>query len=220
MAFPVPFQLLIVLIGLLLTCGPSLALDRVACQAATPDPLTGCPSGTLLVGPDSSGASFSSVQSAILSIPNDTTPYTILILPGTYTEQLNVTRRGPLTLLGQTDVPTNQSSNSVAIAWAAVAGTGDNAYTSTLTVAPTLNASLTGAGPDGNPVPPGTPFGFRDGGKTNRYSGDLSPMSANSSNLLGSMPSRKQYASFLRFTRQNLSMVITVSRALQLVRMV
>lgn len=162
MAFPVPFQLLIVLIGLLLTCGPSLALDRVACQAATPDPLIGCPSGTLLVGPASSGASFSSVQSAILSIPNDTTPYTILILPGTYTEQLNVTRRGPLTLLGQTDVPTNQSSNSVTIAWAAVAGTGDNAYTSTLTVAPTLNASLTGAGPDGNPVPPGTPFGCTD----------------------------------------------------------
>lgn len=48
------------------------------------------------------------------------------------------------------------------IAWAAVAGTGDNAYTSTLTVAPNLNASLTGAGPTGFVVPDGTPFGCVD----------------------------------------------------------
>jgi hypothetical protein len=50
----------------------------------------------------------------------------------------------------------------VNIIWAAVAGTGDNAYTSTLTVAPNLNASLTGSGPTGFAVPPGTPFGCVD----------------------------------------------------------
>ena len=38
-------------------------------------------------------------------------------------------------------------------------GNYDNAYTSTLTIAPTFNSSLTGSGPTGNTVPPGTPFG-------------------------------------------------------------
>jgi hypothetical protein len=50
----------------------------------------------------------------------------------------------------------------VTISWAAVAGTGDNAYTSTLTVAPNLNASLTGAGTTGFAVPDNTPFGCTD----------------------------------------------------------
>jgi hypothetical protein len=49
----------------------------------------------------------------------------------------------------------------VNVTWAAVAGTGDNAYTSVLTVAPNLNASLTGSGPTGFPVPDNT-FGCTD----------------------------------------------------------
>lgn len=120
----------------------AVALDRIACQYPTPDPLAGCPAGTLLVGPPSTGAPFSTIQSAIISIPNDTTSYTVLILPGIYTEQVNITRPGPLTLLGQTDVPTNQSYNAVTVAWAAVAGPSDNARTSTLTVAPPRGSSM------------------------------------------------------------------------------
>jgi len=88
--------------------------------------------------------------------------YTILIASGNYTEQVNVTRRGPTYLLGQTSHPKNQSYNIVNIIWAAIAGTGDNAYSSTLTVAPNLNASLTGSGPTGFAVPPETPFGCVD----------------------------------------------------------
>jgi hypothetical protein len=38
----------------------------------------------------------------------------------------------------------------------------DNVYTSVLTIAPTLNASLTGSGPTGFPVPASTPFGSSD----------------------------------------------------------
>jgi len=75
---------------------------------------------------------------------------------------VNVTRRGPTYLLGQTFHPKNQSYNTVNIIWAAVAGTGDNAYTSTLTVAPNLNASLTGSGTTGFDVEPDTPFGSVD----------------------------------------------------------
>lgn len=86
------------------------------------------------------------------------------MLPGNYTEQVNVTRPGPLTLLGQTANPNENLKNVVNVIWhnatgTATTGTYDNLYTSTLTIAPTLNSSATGSGPDGNPVPPGTPFG-------------------------------------------------------------
>jgi hypothetical protein len=92
-----------------------------------------------------------------------TDTYIILIASGNYTEQVNVTRRGPTYLIGQTVHPKDQSYNTVNIIWAAIAVTGlDNAFTSTLTVAPNLDASLTGSGPTGFAVPPGTPFGCVD----------------------------------------------------------
>ncbi|WPH00664.1 carbohydrate esterase family 8 protein [Acrodontium crateriforme] len=134
-----------------------------ACQFPTQNPLDGCPSNTVLVGPEEY---FKTVQSAVLSIPHDNVTYTILILPGNYTEQVNVTRSGPLTLIGQSALPTNASANVVNILWSSATGNAensfDNAFTSTLTVAPTLNASLTGSGPTGNNVPMGTPFGNQD----------------------------------------------------------
>lgn len=151
---------LAVLVVLLHVSGQVYALKkRTEYQYPTENPLDGCPAGTILVGPSSQ---YKTIQSAILSLPNDTTPQHILILPGQYTEQLNVTRPGPLTLFGQTANPQNQSSNGVGVYWAAIAGTGDNAYTSVLTVAPNLNASLTGSGPTGFPVPADTPFGNTD----------------------------------------------------------
>jgi len=150
------------LLSLVLLCiGFTSAFNRAACQAPTRNPLNGCPKNTLLVGPTEK---FTSVQEAVLSLPNNTTPYTILILPGNYTEQVNVTRQGPLTLLGQTSRPNDATQNTVNIIWhnatgTATTGTYDNAYTSVLTIAPTFNASATGSGPDGTPVAAGTPFG-------------------------------------------------------------
>ncbi|MCJ1310215.1 hypothetical protein MMC25_003877 [Agyrium rufum] len=132
---------------------------RAVCQAPTENPLTGCPAGTLLVGPT---AKYKTIQSAVASLPNNTHPAVILILPGNYTEQVNVTRSAPLYLLGQTSHIKSQARNTVNVVWRAVAGTGDNAYTATLTVAPNLNADLTGSGPTGFSVPPGTPFGNTD----------------------------------------------------------
>ncbi|OOO05247.1 glycoside hydrolase family 43 [Aspergillus oryzae] len=72
---------------------------------------------------------------------------------------------GPLTLLGESNSPHNASTNSVHVRWAAATEQGiytDNVYTSVLIVAPTLNASLTGSGPEGLAVPDGTPFGCSD----------------------------------------------------------
>lgn len=141
--------------------GYATPFNRAECQKPTKDPPQGCPLNTLLVGPNEE---FTTIQSAVLSIPNNTTPFYILIQPGNYTEQVNVTRQGSLTLLGVTSSPNTNVDNTVTIIWHNATGTSttgsyDNAYTSTLTVAPNFNASATGSGPDGNPIPPGTPFG-------------------------------------------------------------
>jgi pectin methylesterase-like acyl-CoA thioesterase len=136
-----------------------------ACQAPTPNPLTGCPPNTVWVSQTDCGADFVTIQGAISSLPDDGTNYTILVMPGMYIEQLNVTRSSPLTILGQTATPNEQSDNTVTVYWASANANGkftDNAFTSVLTVAPTLDASLTGSGNTGFPVPAGTPFGCID----------------------------------------------------------
>ena len=157
-------RLFFALACLLEACSALSAIHRKACQQPTRNPLDGCPKNTLLVGP---GQKYTTVQSAVLSLPNNTAASYILVLPGNYTEQVNVTRPGPLYLFGQTKFPNEQSKNTVNIIWRNATGASitpniDNAYTSTLTVAPTFNSSTTGSGPTGNPVPADTPFGNTD----------------------------------------------------------
>ena len=135
----------------------------VACRSRTDNPLDGCPDGTIVVSAcGCGGAQFNTIQSAILSLPHDNSSQILLVLPGSYIEQLNITRPGPVTLLGQTAHPTVQADNEVEVFWAAANVNGaytDNAYTAVLTVAPTLEASLTGSGNTGHAVPSDTPFG-------------------------------------------------------------
>ncbi|KAI0426928.1 pectin methylesterase family protein [Xylaria sp. FL1042] len=146
------------------------------CQKRTTNPLDGCPTGTIYVSPTDESAEFQTIQSAISSLPNDTSSHVILIAPGVYTEQLNVTRQGPLTLLGVSDRPSRRETyaditydsaheNDVQIYWNSAnhdAIFSDNVYTGVLTVGPNLNATLTGSGPTGFPVPDDTPFGCTD----------------------------------------------------------
>lgn len=140
--------------------------SRLPCQAGV---FSACPDHTIVVSKDNSSSSskhahFTSIQSAILSLPHDNSSATILIRAGSYTEQLNITRPGPVTLLGETNHPLNASENQVTVYWSAANSATylDNAFTSVLTVAPTQNASLTGAGPTGWPVPVDTPYGSTD----------------------------------------------------------
>ncbi|KAJ1555574.1 hypothetical protein HK405_000151 [Cladochytrium tenue] len=119
-----------------------------------------------VVGPSgSSGVQFTTIQSAVESL-DDATPATLVVLAGTYHEQVNVTRTGPLYLYGETRDRTDPASNLVQVTWSAHAqgdsNLTDNVYTSVLTVAPNLNASLTGSGPTGYPVLADNPFGCRD----------------------------------------------------------
>ncbi|CAJ2504099.1 Uu.00g114930.m01.CDS01 [Anthostomella pinea] len=175
-----PF-LLVALLPLLLGQAAALAnyspsQSFAQCQKRTSEPLEGCPPDTLYVSQTNESVAFRTIQSAIASIPNDTTPYTILIAPGIYTEQLNVTRQGPLTLLGTSDRPwrsepyidigyNSSAVNDVQIYWNSAnhnASFTDNAFTGVLTVGPNLNATLTGSGPTGFAVPDDTPFGCTD----------------------------------------------------------
>ncbi|KAL4805631.1 pectin lyase fold/virulence factor [Aspergillus unguis] len=153
-----------VLFNALLACAASIpSSSRQHCQRS----LKACPEGTLIVSASDPRADFQTVQAAIEALPKDNSSQTILILAGEYTEQVNVTRPGPVTLLGQTDHATDASKNKVTLNWAQANhdSTGqdvDNVFGSVLTVAPTLEASYTGSGPTGYPVPEDTPFGSVD----------------------------------------------------------
>ncbi|KDR82405.1 hypothetical protein GALMADRAFT_237699 [Galerina marginata CBS 339.88] len=133
-------------------------------------PLLGCPAGTIFVSQNlkDNHANFHSVQAAVLSLP-DLGSATILVAAGQYKEVVNVTRKGPLTLLGQlpvssatsitrpfanaSQVPFNQ--NLVKIWNNQFVQTGmDDAQSAVLLVAPSFNASLIGAGPTGAPLQP------------------------------------------------------------------
>jgi pectin methylesterase-like acyl-CoA thioesterase len=161
-----PIPAIWIFVGLMLTAS-AIQFDRASCQRPTNGtaPPSACPPHTLLVGPT---ARFKTIQAAVRSIPAaDAAAYTILIQPGVYAERVNVTRAGPLTLLGATAAPDDHARNRVTVRWRAATGTkqtgsGDNAFTAALTVAPTEDASLTGSGPTGHAVRAGTPFGNGD----------------------------------------------------------
>jgi len=90
-------------------------VSRQQCQSTG----THCPSGTIIVSASDKRANYPTIQGAIDSLPDDTSSHTILILAGNYTEQLNVTRSGPVTLLGQTSTSKDATRNRVRIIWAA-----------------------------------------------------------------------------------------------------
>ncbi|KAL4923507.1 putative pectin methylesterase [Aspergillus undulatus] len=159
-----PHLWVLLFLNALLACAASIpSPNRQNCQRS----LNACPKDTIIVSASNPRAHFSTIQAAIESLPNDNSTQTILILAGEYSEQLNVTRSGPITLLGQTGHVTDASKNQVTITWAQANhdNTGasvDNVFSSVLTVAPTLYASYTGSGPTGYPVPEDTPFGNVD----------------------------------------------------------
>ncbi|KAJ6511886.1 pectin lyase-like protein [Mycena vitilis] len=152
---------------------PVLALSPhlTPCQLQKPlptSPLSGCPAGTLYVSQNTSDphTQFTSVQAAIASLP-DTGAATILIGEGSYEETINVTRTGPLTLLGQLPPNTTAQSgrpfanasspnlNLVQIYSTHFVAPGqDDASSAVLTVAPNLAGALIGAGPPGAPLQP------------------------------------------------------------------
>ncbi|KAH7913950.1 carbohydrate esterase family 8 protein [Hygrophoropsis aurantiaca] len=142
----------------------ALSPKYVTCQLQKPEgisPLLGCPEGTLYVSPTDSTADFTSVQDAVLSLP-ETGSATILIGEGQYFEAVNVSRIGPLTLLGQLNAETafdpagNASTRNLVQIWnnKYVLTGMDDAQSAVLTVAPSFSGALIGAGTNGAPLQP------------------------------------------------------------------
>ncbi|KZT58055.1 carbohydrate esterase family 8 protein [Calocera cornea HHB12733] len=129
-----------------------------ACQRVKPAghwQTDGCPAGTIYVSQNDTSAHFTSVQAAVQSLPDDLSPAVILIGPGMYKGVVNVTRKGPVTLLGQYVFP----NTPLVTIWDDQFVTEpppaqDDAQTAVLIVAPTFNASLIGMGTVGFPLQP------------------------------------------------------------------
>ncbi|KAJ7693169.1 carbohydrate esterase family 8 protein [Mycena rosella] len=102
-----PFFLLFGVLAALLTTQAS-PLDKRASRT-TP------PAGAVQVKNPAASGQFSTIQAAVNSLPNDSSARTIFIFPGTYSEQVSITRVGPTTIFGSTTDTTSYTSNSVTI---------------------------------------------------------------------------------------------------------
>ncbi|KAF7304879.1 Pectinesterase [Mycena kentingensis (nom. inval.)] len=114
------FASLYILLGIFLFAAASPIEKRAS--RTTP------PAGAVVVSKTPASGQFSTVQAAVNSLPNDSSSRTIFIFPGTYTEQVSITRSGPLTIMGSTTDTTTWTSNSVTIQFglsAAAAGNDD-----------------------------------------------------------------------------------------------
>ncbi|KAJ6494569.1 carbohydrate esterase family 8 protein [Mycena sanguinolenta] len=87
------------------------------------------PAGAIVVRQTgATSGQFTTIQAAVNSLPNDSSSRSIFIFPGSYKEQVFITRTGPLTIYGSTTDTTSYTSNSVTITFsdsAAQAGSDD-----------------------------------------------------------------------------------------------
>lgn len=70
---------------------------------------------TILVSKNPGPCDYSNVTAAINALPNDSKAYTIQIGAGTYVEQLSITRKGKVTLVGATNFTNDYTQNKVRI---------------------------------------------------------------------------------------------------------
>jgi len=75
------------------------------------------PSGAITVRKGTTTAGeFATITAALNSLPNDSSSRSVFIFPGTYTEQIDITRSGPLTIYGFTTDTSTYTGNQVIIA--------------------------------------------------------------------------------------------------------
>ena len=73
------------------------------------------PSSTFSVSKNPGPCDYSSVTAAIAALPNDSKAYTIQIGAGVYNEQISITRKGKVTLIGATNSTRDYTQNQVTI---------------------------------------------------------------------------------------------------------
>ncbi|KAK3067466.1 hypothetical protein LTR53_015657 [Teratosphaeriaceae sp. CCFEE 6253] len=76
---------------------------------------TPTPSATLVVSQNATGCQYPNITAAVSALPNDSKPYTISVLAGTYTEQFSITRNGKVTLIGETTFASDYTQNQVTV---------------------------------------------------------------------------------------------------------
>ncbi|KAJ5715625.1 Pectinesterase catalytic [Penicillium malachiteum] len=84
-------------------------------SSTTPSSPEATPTSSFVVSPDPSDGQYSSVTAAIQALANDGKPYIIDIKSGTYEEQITITRKGKVTLRGETDFKNDFTQNLVTI---------------------------------------------------------------------------------------------------------
>ncbi|KAF7298572.1 Pectinesterase [Mycena indigotica] len=104
------------------------------------------PPGAVIVNPKSTSSGpreFSSVGAAVNSLPADKTPQEVFIFPGVYVEQVNISRPGPVKLVGYTENAFDFTQNTVTLIHNAslATGAGSDDLTGTLRVL-SANVSL------------------------------------------------------------------------------
>ncbi|KAL0577664.1 hypothetical protein V5O48_004312 [Marasmius crinis-equi] len=114
----------------------SVSVVLAIAQAVFAASRTSPPSGAIVVraGTTISGE-FKTVQAAVDSLPKDGSTRSIFIYPGTYTEQVYITRPGPLTVYGYTTDTSTYTQNKATITFdAGIDNAGTNDATGTLRV--------------------------------------------------------------------------------------
>jgi len=85
-------------------------------QVALAASRTSPPSGATIVRAGTTTAGeFKTLASAVAALPNDGSSRSIFIYPGTYNEQVDITRAGPLTIYGYTTDTMSYSANQVTV---------------------------------------------------------------------------------------------------------
>ncbi|KAJ7069251.1 pectin lyase fold/virulence factor [Mycena amicta] len=102
------------------------------------------PTGAVIVNPHTvAPGEFTSVGDAVNSLPADTSPQVVFIYPGVYIKQVNISRPGPVTIMGYTRNSFDYNQNTVTLIHNAslATGAGSDDLTGTLRVL-SANVSL------------------------------------------------------------------------------
>ncbi|KAJ4344044.1 hypothetical protein N0V95_006422 [Ascochyta clinopodiicola] len=94
----------------------STSNSTVSATASATSTASSCtPSATLVVSKNPGACDYSNVTAAIAALPNDAKAYTIQIGAGVYNEQISITRKGKVTLIGATNSTRDYTQNQVTI---------------------------------------------------------------------------------------------------------
>jgi hypothetical protein len=94
----------------------SSTISATSTAATTSSTVSSLPaSATFVVRKSPNATEYGTVEGAISALPSDGAEKVILIMPGTYTEQININRTGKVTLRGTTNYVNDYSQNEVII---------------------------------------------------------------------------------------------------------